>query len=94
MFDELSPPYRTIVADPPWKFASSSTKADASKHYTTTSTDDLAKMPVADLAADDAHLWCWAVNGMMEDAYRLVRAWGFILGWDGWGFGVEARIAS
>lgn len=25
--------YRTIVADPPWRYASAATKADAGKHY-------------------------------------------------------------
>lgn len=77
MFDELSPPYRTIVVDPPWRFATAATKADARKHYSTMTVDDLCAMPVASLCAPDAHLWLWAVNGLMEDAYRIVRAWGF-----------------
>ena len=76
-WEGLTPPYATIVADPPWRYSSAATKADARKHYTTTSTDDLAEMPVSALAAPDAHLWCWATNALMEDAYRLVRAWGF-----------------
>ena len=28
-------------------------------------------------AEADAHLWLWGVNGMMEEAYSVVRAWGF-----------------
>lgn len=76
-FDELSPPYRTIVADPPWRFASASTKAHAGRHYATLPLDDIAALPVEALAADSAHLWLWAVNGMLEEAYRVVRAWGF-----------------
>ncbi len=76
-WDGLSPPYATIVADPPWRFQSAATKADARKHYSTMATGDLADMPVETLAAADAHLWVWAVNGLMEDAYALVRAWGF-----------------
>lgn len=27
--------FRTIVADPPWSYASAATKADARKHYST-----------------------------------------------------------
>ena len=77
MFEELSPPYKTIVADPPWRFASAATKADARKHYSTMALDDLCAMRVADLAAPSCHLWLWAVNGLMEEAYRVVRAWGF-----------------
>lgn len=77
-WDGLNPPYSTIVADPPWRYASAATtKADASKHYSTMPTDDVCRMPVEELAADDSHLWVWATNGLMEDAYRVVRAWGF-----------------
>lgn len=76
MFEELSPPYKTIVADPPWRYNSKATKASVSD-YSTTTTDELATYPVGDLADESAHLWCWATNALMEDAYRLVRAWGF-----------------
>lgn len=87
MWEGLSPPYSTIVADPPWRYASAATKADARKHYTTTSTDNLAELPVAALAAPDAHLWCWATNALMEVA-RQPR-----LGWDHWGHGYEGQVA-
>ncbi len=76
-FDGLNPPYATIVADPPWRFASAATKADARSCYSTLGLADICDMPVADLAATDAHLWMWAVNGMLEEAYQVVRAWGF-----------------
>lgn len=77
MFDGLSPPYSTIVADPPWRFDSASTKADANRHYSTMTQADIRALPVAGLADSDAHLWLWAVNGRMEQAYQVVRAWGF-----------------
>lgn len=69
--------YRTIVADPAWRFGSAATKADASKHYATMPLADICALPALDLAADDCHLWLWGVNGMMEQAYEVVRAWGF-----------------
>jgi N6-adenosine-specific RNA methylase IME4 len=34
-------------------------------------------MPVAEIADDSCHLWLWGVNGLMEEAYAVVRAWGF-----------------
>jgi len=77
VWEGLSPPYGTIVADPPWRYASAATKADARKHYSTMSMDEIATMTVGDLAAPDAHLWFWCTNGLMEDGYRIVRAWGF-----------------
>ncbi len=76
-WEGLSPPYRTIVADPPWRYASAATKADAGKHYSTMRLDDICALPVAALAAPDAHLWLWCTNALMEDGYRVVRAWGF-----------------
>lgn len=69
--------YRTIVADPPWRFGSAATKADARKHYATMPLEEIQALPVGEWAADDAHLWLWAVNGLMEGAYTVVRAWGF-----------------
>jgi N6-adenosine-specific RNA methylase IME4 len=76
-WEGLTPPYATIVADPPWRFASAATKADARRHYSTLALEDIRALPVADLAAPAAHLWCWAVNGLMEEAHQVVRAWGF-----------------
>jgi N6-adenosine-specific RNA methylase IME4 len=69
--------YRTIVADPPWRYQSAATKADAGKHYPTMSLDELAELPIRSLAAGDAHLWLWGTNAMLEDAYWLARVWGF-----------------
>jgi N6-adenosine-specific RNA methylase IME4 len=75
-FSELNPPYSTIVADPPWRFGSF-TKADPAKQYSTMSLDEIRAMPVGTIAATDAHLWLWGVNGLMEEAFTVVRAWGF-----------------
>jgi N6-adenosine-specific RNA methylase IME4 len=69
--------YRTIVADPPWRYASAATKADAAKHYATMDLHDLLALPVDGMVEPDAHLWVWGTNGFMEEAYRVVRAWGF-----------------
>lgn len=88
----LTLPYATIVADPPWRFQFAATKADARKHYSTMSIEDITALPVADLAAPNAHLWLWAVNGLMEQAHQVARAWGFrpitIVTWDKPGPGV------
>jgi N6-adenosine-specific RNA methylase IME4 len=68
--------YRTIVADPPWAPGSNG-KANPRRHYNVMQTEDIAALPVSDLAEQTAHLWCWAINSMVEDAYQVVRAWGF-----------------
>lgn len=81
--------YGAIYADPPWRFAtwnkatavqargSKSTYKAASAHYTTLSTEDIAALPVADLAAKDSCLFMWISWPMLPEAMALIEAWGF-----------------
>jgi N6-adenosine-specific RNA methylase IME4 len=83
--------YRTIVADPPWPVsdygARSPSRAGfwAERHdgleipvpYERMSTEEIAALPVAELAEPDAHLYLWAVNQFLPEAYDVARAWGF-----------------
>lgn len=74
----LSPPYKTICADPPWRLRQAGvTKADARKFYSTMAVEDIAALPVEELAGDSCHLYLWAVNAMVEEAHGVARAWGF-----------------
>lgn len=81
LWDGLTPPYRTIVADPPWqppgRGASTKNRAGPSKRYSTMTVEEISALPVEELVAPDVHLWLWGINGLMEDAYQVVRAWGF-----------------
>lgn len=82
--------YATILADPPWRrhfsgqitgrrgFVDSYAGApNRPVPYPTMTEAAIAALPIADLALPGAHLWCWATNGYLEAAYRVVRAWGF-----------------
>lgn len=78
MFAELSPPYATIVADPPWRYVQGgNNKTDAAARYSVLTVAEIAYLPVGDLVADDSHAWVWATNAMMEQAHRVLRSWGF-----------------
>ena len=90
-WEGLSPPYGTIVADPPWAYDNAETGgfirsvkndgtlargvADA---YGRMDQGSLRAMPVADLAADASHLYLWTTNAFMVDAHEIARAWGFV----------------
>jgi N6-adenosine-specific RNA methylase IME4 len=37
----------------------------------------ISNLPVSDLAARDSHLYLWAVNAYLTDAYTVAREWGF-----------------
>ena len=39
--------------------------------------DEIKALPVANLAADDAHLYLWTTNGFLRAGYEVVEAWGF-----------------
>jgi N6-adenosine-specific RNA methylase IME4 len=87
--------YRTIVADPPWRYTNKAdgvkelgaSKAERARRYHTMRTEDMARLPVADLADERAHLYVWVTNPVLTEqrqsiigdltAPALIRAWGF-----------------
>jgi N6-adenosine-specific RNA methylase IME4 len=79
--------YACILADPPWTFntydgrdgpASTAQKWGlACVHYSTMSPEDLAALPIRDMAAKDCALFMWVVDANMEQAFALGKAWGF-----------------
>lgn len=70
--------YSTIMADPPWDVQQKGKNSlGAERHYNLMTLDDIKAMPVADLAADDAHLWLWVTNATLRHGYDVMEAWGF-----------------
>jgi N6-adenosine-specific RNA methylase IME4 len=70
--------FSCILADPPWGFQtwSGPEKKVASRGtvapYETMEMNELAALPVADLAAPDCCLFMWIVWPTMPDALRLI----------------------
>jgi len=55
--------YRTIVADPPWRYDNGTVPQGGVEHqYRTMTPDEIIALPVAALAADNAHLYLWVTN--------------------------------
>jgi N6-adenosine-specific RNA methylase IME4 len=71
--------YRVIYADPPWEYGNAGLTeyGHAKSHYPTMPLDDLCAMPVQEWAEDDAVLFLWATSPMLENAFQVIRAWGF-----------------
>lgn len=72
---------RTILADPPWRFANRTGKM-APEHrrlhrYRTMALDEIKALPVPDLAADQSHLYLWVPNALLPDGLAVMAAWGF-----------------
>ena len=81
--------YGAIVADPPWRFEvwsgetavqareSKSTYLSSRVHYQTMTMEDIARLPVADLAADDCALFLWVCWPTLPEALDIIKAWDF-----------------
>lgn len=68
--------YRTILADPPWDINQRG-KRGASSHYALMPLDRIKAMPVADLCEENAHLYLWIPNGLLQEGLDVIKAWGF-----------------
>lgn len=72
--------FPVVYADPPWRFKTWSHRGEgkgASQHYACMSLDDIKRLPVADIATDDAVLFLWVVQSMLPEAVEVIRAWQF-----------------
>ena len=69
--------YQIIYADPPWQFDNSGFEQSAASKYPTMSTKEICDMPVAELSKENAVLFLWATNAMLEDALEVIKGWGF-----------------
>jgi N6-adenosine-specific RNA methylase IME4 len=78
-FGELSPPYSTIVADPPWRYGQRTTpwRSTSTPSYSLMAVADIRALTVEALAAPDAHLYLWCTLPLLPAAVDVVAAWGF-----------------
>ena len=73
--------YRTILADPPWRFINRTGKM-APEHrrlsrYATLTTREICELPVAVACEEQAHLYLWVPNALLRDGLQVMDAWGF-----------------
>ena len=73
--------YRTIYADPPWRFQNRTGKV-APEHkrlnrYETMTIQEISNMPVKDIADEKSHLYLWVPNALLPEGLAVMKAWGF-----------------
>lgn len=78
---EVSGGFKTVLADPPWRFANRTGKV-APEHrrldrYSTMDLDAIKALPVSDAAAPNAHLYLWVPNALLPEGMAVMEAWGF-----------------
>lgn len=80
-WDGLTPPYSTVLCDPPWRFTNRTGKV-APEHkrlarYDTMSLREIAALPVGDLVAPKSHCYLWVPNALVGEGLSVMAAWGF-----------------
>ena len=84
--------YRTIVVDPPWRYRKTPNvtvhgRRWAEDVYPTMAIEEIATLPIRELADADAHLYLWVTNPRLEGErndiggltpFDLIRGWGFV----------------
>jgi hypothetical protein len=71
--------YRVFYADPPWEYANSQPDyfGEQRDHYPTMPLEEICSEPIAEHAEDNAVLFLWATSPGLEDAFAVIKAWGF-----------------
>jgi N6-adenosine-specific RNA methylase IME4 len=72
--------FPVIYADPAWTFevySGEGKQRSAERHYDTMSLNEIAALPVKELAAEHCALFLWSVWPELPGALRIIEAWGF-----------------
>jgi N6-adenosine-specific RNA methylase IME4 len=67
--------FRTISIDPPWSYSGAPERVRPV--YATMTQKELLALPVSSWAEDEAHLYLWATNADLRNAFELMEVWGF-----------------
>lgn len=78
---EINGKYKTILADPPWRFNNSTGKV-APEHkrlsrYPTLSLQEILDIPVNTVADEGSHLYLWVPNALLAEGLETMKKWGF-----------------
>ena len=79
--------FGAVLADPPWKFVTFSERGQgrsASRHYKVMTFEEIASLPVRDVAACDGWLFLWVPGPHLPLGLQLIERWGFR--YSGFGF--------
>lgn len=67
--------YRSIVIDPPWRFAAGT--EGRPQHYPRMTDDEIAALPLRELVhPDGAWLWVWCTSPKARDLFAIADRWG------------------
>lgn len=68
--------FDVIYADPPWEYSNSGFQMSAENQYPTMDTESICSMDIP-LTAENAVLFLWVTNPLLEDGIKVISSWGF-----------------
>ena len=66
--------YKTILSDCPWKYGKG-WGYGAGEYYPLMKLEDICKLEIP--SAENAHLYLWCPNGLLESGLKVMKSWGF-----------------
>ena len=70
--------YQIIYADPPWAYnESGSGNRVVSSKYSTMQIEEIEKINISSICADNCILWLWVTFPRLQEGLRLIKSWGF-----------------
>lgn len=71
--------YNIVYADPPWSYRDKALVGNrgAICKYPVMRIEDICKLPVSEIAADDCILFLWVTMPKLNECFDVIKAWGF-----------------
>lgn len=70
--------YGTLYLDPPWRFKTfTEDPGDRAPPYPTMSMEEIAALPISELAARHCWMFCWTSGPYLPFTLEIIRQWGF-----------------
>lgn len=72
--------FRVIYADPPWQYDNRNPPGrfvEQGDYYPTLTIEQICALPVPDMAINNSVLFLWCTSPVLEQAFEVIRAWGF-----------------
>lgn len=72
--------YQVVYADPPWPVGSivmDKWESPIEDKYPTMTLDEIKKLPVQNLSAENCSLFLWTTHTFLPDALDVMKVWGF-----------------
>lgn len=68
--------FNVVYADPPWAINQTG-KYGACNHYELMPLERIKAMPIHKLTTENAALFLWVTNGLLQEELDVLKAWGF-----------------